>query len=49
VHLPAGVVVEGTAVGVDDDGGLVVHTDHGERIFAAGDVVHVRPAAGGLA
>ncbi|WP_256796009.1 biotin--[acetyl-CoA-carboxylase] ligase [Terrabacter sp. Ter38] len=49
VHLPTGVAVEGTAVGVDDDGALVVRTDHGVRTFAAGDVVHVRPAAGGLA
>ena len=49
VHLPTGDAVEGTAVGVDDDGALVVRTDHGVRTFAAGDVVHVRPAAGGLA
>ena len=49
VHLPTGVAVEGTAVGVDDDGALVVRTNHGVRTFAAGDVVHVRPAAGGLA
>jgi BirA family biotin operon repressor/biotin-[acetyl-CoA-carboxylase] ligase len=41
--------VEGTAVAVDDDGGLVVRTGEGLRTFAAGDVVHVRPAAGGLA
>jgi BirA family biotin operon repressor/biotin-[acetyl-CoA-carboxylase] ligase len=49
VHLPAGGAVEGTAVAVDDDGGLVVRTGGGTRTFAAGDVVHVRPAAGGLA
>ncbi|CAN7460005.1 biotin--[acetyl-CoA-carboxylase] ligase [Terrabacter sp. LjRoot27] len=49
VHLPTGVAVEGTAVGVDDAGALVVRTDDGVRTFAAGDVVHVRPAAGGLA
>jgi BirA family transcriptional regulator, biotin operon repressor / biotin---[acetyl-CoA-carboxylase] ligase len=49
VHLPTGDAVEGTAVGVDDDGALVVRTDHGMQTFAAGDVVHVRPAAGGLA
>jgi len=49
VHLPAGGAVEGTAVAVDDDGGLVVRTGEGTRTFAAGDVVHVRPAAGGLA
>ena len=49
VHLPAGDAVEGTAVAVDDDGALVVRTDRGTRTFAAGDVVHVRPAVGGLA
>lgn len=49
VHLPTGGVAEGTAVAVDDDGGLVVRTAGGLRTFAAGDVVHVRAAAGGLA
>jgi BirA family biotin operon repressor/biotin-[acetyl-CoA-carboxylase] ligase len=49
VLLPTGDAIEGVAVGVDDGGALVVRTDHGERSFAAGDVVHVRPAAGGLA
>ena len=49
VHLPTGQAVEGTALDVDDDGGLVVGTAHGRRTFAAGDVVHVRRAAGGLA
>ncbi|GAA2026283.1 biotin--[acetyl-CoA-carboxylase] ligase [Terrabacter terrae] len=49
VHLPTGDAVEGTAVGVDDDGGLLVRTEQGTRAFAAGDVVHVRKASGGLA
>jgi BirA family biotin operon repressor/biotin-[acetyl-CoA-carboxylase] ligase len=49
VHLPAGGAAEGTAESVDDDGGLMVRTAEGLRTFAAGDVVHVRPAAGGLA
>lgn len=49
VHLPTGGAAEGTAVAVDDDGGLVVRTADGLRTFAAGDVVHVRAAAGGLA
>ncbi|GEO30972.1 biotin--[acetyl-CoA-carboxylase] ligase [Terrabacter aerolatus] len=49
VQLPAGGAAEGTAVAVDDDGGLVVRTAGGLRTFAAGDVVHVRAAAGGLA
>jgi BirA family transcriptional regulator, biotin operon repressor / biotin---[acetyl-CoA-carboxylase] ligase len=36
--------VEGTAVGVTDDGHLVVETPDGDRrTFAAGDVVHLRP------
>lgn len=49
VHLPTGDAVVGTAVGVDEDGALVVRTHDGTRTFAAGDVVHVRPAEDGLA
>jgi BirA family biotin operon repressor/biotin-[acetyl-CoA-carboxylase] ligase len=49
VHLPTGAAAVGTAVGVDDGGALVVRTATGARTFAAGDVVHVRPAAVGLA
>lgn len=49
VHLPGGEAAEGTATAVDDDGALVVSTEHGSRSFAAGDVVHVRPAGAGLA
>jgi BirA family biotin operon repressor/biotin-[acetyl-CoA-carboxylase] ligase len=44
VELGQGRVV-GTAVDVDDRGHLVVETDDGtRRSFAAGDVVHLRPA-----
>jgi len=35
--------VEGHAVGIDGQGALVVRTPAGERTFAAGDVVHLRP------
>ena len=49
VLLPAGDSALGEAEGVDDDGALVVRTDRGVRAFAAGDVVHVRPAGDGLA
>lgn len=49
VHLPTGEVVHGQATGVDRAGGLVVATVRGVRTFAAGDVVHVRNARGGLA
>jgi BirA family biotin operon repressor/biotin-[acetyl-CoA-carboxylase] ligase len=42
VSLPAGEVIEGTAVAIDDDGQLVVSTDRGDRPVAAGDVEHVR-------
>jgi BirA family transcriptional regulator, biotin operon repressor / biotin---[acetyl-CoA-carboxylase] ligase len=42
VHLPGGAAIEGEAVDVDRDGGLVVATRGGRRTFAAGDVVHVR-------
>ncbi|MCL2316882.1 MAG: biotin--[acetyl-CoA-carboxylase] ligase [Actinomycetia bacterium] len=34
--------VEGVATGVDDGGSLVVATREGERVFSAGDVVHLR-------
>ncbi|MCU1536268.1 MAG: Biotin--acetyl-CoA-carboxylase ligase [Humibacillus sp.] len=44
VHLPGGAVVEGEAMGLDADGGLVVQTGRGPRTFAAGDVVHLRRA-----
>ena len=49
VHLPRGELVEGTAIGLDGSGALVVETAGGPRTFAAGDVVHVRPQHGGLA
>ena len=43
VLTEAGPAVEGIAVGVDDHGALVVRTAEGtDRVFAAGDVVHVR-------
>ena len=39
---------EGTAVDVDDDGRLVVERDEGApAVVAVGDVVHLRPVAGG--
>jgi BirA family biotin operon repressor/biotin-[acetyl-CoA-carboxylase] ligase len=44
VHLPGDTNVEGVATGIDPSAGLVVRTAAGERTFAAGDVVHVRPA-----
>jgi BirA family biotin operon repressor/biotin-[acetyl-CoA-carboxylase] ligase len=46
VHLPAGTVLEGTAVGVDPDGALVVSSGGRRLTVNAGDVVHVRPGAG---
>ena len=43
VELPGGVL-EGTAIEVDDDGGLVVASPYGRRTtVTAGDVVHLRP------
>jgi BirA family biotin operon repressor/biotin-[acetyl-CoA-carboxylase] ligase len=42
VDLPGDTAVAGTATGVDDDGRLMVATPTGERLLAAGDVVHVR-------
>ncbi len=49
VHLPTGEIAQGEATGVNQGGGLVVATTRGVRNFAAGDVVHVRNAYGGLA
>jgi BirA family transcriptional regulator, biotin operon repressor / biotin---[acetyl-CoA-carboxylase] ligase len=43
VHLPAGAVLEGTAVGVDREGALVVQSGGRRVAVSAGDVVHVRP------
>lgn len=37
-------IVEGVARDIDEQGRLVVDTADGERVFGAGDVVHVRPA-----
>jgi BirA family biotin operon repressor/biotin-[acetyl-CoA-carboxylase] ligase len=45
VHLPAGTVLEGTAVGIDADGALVVGSGGRRVTLSAGDVVHVRPGA----
>lgn len=41
VELAAGTV-SGAAAAVDDHGRLVVDTDHGRQVIAAGDVVHLR-------
>jgi BirA family biotin operon repressor/biotin-[acetyl-CoA-carboxylase] ligase len=43
VHLPGGVLVQGKASGIDDDGRLLVRDDAGaEHAFLVGDVTHVR-------
>jgi BirA family biotin operon repressor/biotin-[acetyl-CoA-carboxylase] ligase len=47
VHRPAGEVVRGTAVAVDDGGQLVVEAGGCRVAHAAGDVVHVRGASAG--
>jgi BirA family biotin operon repressor/biotin-[acetyl-CoA-carboxylase] ligase len=44
VDLPSGEVLEGEAVGVADDGALVVRGAEGQVAVHAGDVVHVRSA-----
>jgi BirA family biotin operon repressor/biotin-[acetyl-CoA-carboxylase] ligase len=36
--------VQATATGIDADGRLVVLSDGHERLIAAGDVRHLRPA-----
>ena len=46
IHLPDGASMQGSAVGIDDDGMLVVRAaDGAERAWSAGDVVHVRAEA----
>jgi BirA family biotin operon repressor/biotin-[acetyl-CoA-carboxylase] ligase len=45
-ELPDGSSLVGTAVAVDETGRLVIATPGGERRVGAGDVVHLRPAAG---
>lgn len=42
VELPGGRAETGRAVGLDADGRLVVRTGDGDRVFGAGDVVHLR-------
>jgi BirA family biotin operon repressor/biotin-[acetyl-CoA-carboxylase] ligase len=42
VLLPGGDELAGTAGAIDADGRLLVHTDGGDRVVAAGDLVHVR-------
>jgi len=46
LHVTGGEVRRVRALGVDDEGRLVVTDGSGEYAVAAGDVVHVRPAAG---
>jgi BirA family biotin operon repressor/biotin-[acetyl-CoA-carboxylase] ligase len=47
VRLEVGIEdVHGTAVDITDDGRLIVDTDDGDRrVFAAGDVIHLRPTS----
>ncbi|WP_285113908.1 biotin--[acetyl-CoA-carboxylase] ligase [Leifsonia sp. fls2-241-R2A-40a] len=42
VQLPSGDDLLGTAVGIDDDGRLIVDSDAGRTAVAAGDVTHLR-------
>jgi BirA family biotin operon repressor/biotin-[acetyl-CoA-carboxylase] ligase len=46
LHDASGAVTRAQAVGIDADGRLVVTGERGEYAVAAGDVSHVRPAAG---
>ncbi|MFI0724551.1 biotin--[acetyl-CoA-carboxylase] ligase [Streptomyces sp. NPDC021224] len=43
-ELPGDRELSGTAVGIDDDGRLVIATAEGEHGVGAGDVVHLRPS-----
>jgi BirA family biotin operon repressor/biotin-[acetyl-CoA-carboxylase] ligase len=42
VQLPSGDDLLGTAVGIDEDGRLIVESDAGRTAVAAGDVTHLR-------
>ncbi|WP_031516084.1 biotin--[acetyl-CoA-carboxylase] ligase [Streptomyces sp. NRRL F-5123] len=44
-ELPGDRELSGTAVGIDDDGRLVIAGPDGEQAVGAGDVVHLRPTA----
>lgn len=46
VSLPGDRMLEGIAVSLDADGRLIVRADGDDHAVSAGDVVHVRPAAG---
>ncbi|MFI1930454.1 biotin--[acetyl-CoA-carboxylase] ligase [Streptomyces sp. NPDC020330] len=48
-ELPGGTALVGEAVAIDGDGRLVLSTEGGlQRPVSAGDIVHLRGAAGGL-
>ena len=40
ITLPDGARVDGTGIGVDTTGALIVETAHGPRTYSVGDVVH---------
>jgi BirA family transcriptional regulator, biotin operon repressor / biotin---[acetyl-CoA-carboxylase] ligase len=42
MELPSGETVAGEAVSVDGDGCLILRTPAGDRVFSAGDVIHLR-------
>ncbi|GII75478.1 biotin--[acetyl-CoA-carboxylase] ligase [Sphaerisporangium rufum] len=46
VELPGERVLSGTATGVDAAGHLLVRAGDAEEVLSAGEVVHLRPAAG---
>ncbi|NEC21718.1 biotin--[acetyl-CoA-carboxylase] ligase, partial [Streptomyces parvus] len=48
-ELPGGASLVGEAVAIDGDGRLVLSTEDGlQQPVSAGDIVHLRGAAGGL-
>lgn len=44
MQIPSGSPVEGMAIGIDDDGRLLVDVGGAPRAYSAGDVTHVRRA-----
>lgn len=46
-YLPGDTVIEGEAIDIDNDGELILSHDGTRTTVRAGEIVHLRPAAGG--
>lgn len=43
IHLPDGLIEEGRALDITDEGEILVQTANGPKSYAVGDIVHLRP------